>query len=85
MACDLHFKLIQDYKNVAGSRFPEWVFLDIDGKEVPGSKPLEAKDGCEIKHILGWSHIACSCPDHNQKFLLKDKNSGEPLKHIYYI
>ena len=83
-ACTNLFEVIQNHKKNAGSRFADWVYLDIHGNIVKGEQLMSAKDGCEIHQLLGVSHIICRCPEHNQRFLLKDSKSGEPLPRAYY-
>lgn len=82
MGCDIQWDIIQKFKKLPA--FDDWVFLDKEGNEVKGRQLKDAKDGCEIKKILGWSYPTCHCPEHNQRFVLMDEETGESLPWVYY-
>lgn len=83
MSCEIHRKTLQNIKDTAGDKFAEWKFLDINGNFVKGAE-LMGLDGCDIRRKLGWADIACTCPEHNQRFLLINENTDEPLADTYY-
>ncbi len=83
ISCEIHRKTIQNIKDGAGESFADWTFLDINGNIVKGSQ-LMGLDGCDIRRKLGWADIACTCPEHNQRFLVEDEETGKPLAGAYY-
>lgn len=83
ISCEIHRKTIQNIKEGAGEAFADWTFLDINGNPVKGSQ-LVGLDGCDIRRKLGWAEIACTCPEYNQRFLLVNENTEEPLADTYY-
>jgi len=83
MGCAIQQKTFERIREGAGANFADWNFAGINGKVVKGSE-LAGLDGCDIRRKLGWADISCKCPEHNQRFLLLDEDTGEPLNDAYY-
>ncbi len=81
--CKVFQNTIEKFSQTSsGLDFADRNFLDINGNFVKGSE-LMGLDGCEMRRKLGWSQ-ACNCPEHNQRFLLVDEDTGDPLANTYY-
>jgi len=81
--CEIHRNLVQRLKEGPPQMFDEWKFLDINGNFVKGSE-LMGLDGCDIRRKLGWADLSCTCPEYNQRFLLVDEDTDDPLPDIFY-
>ena len=81
--CVLFQNIIDKFSQTPnGIDFADRNFLDINGNFVKGAE-LVGLDGCEMRRKLGWSQ-ACNCPEHNQRFLLIDEDTSDPLCNTYY-
>jgi hypothetical protein len=85
-ACDLRYQIVQKFKEAGFHiKFNDAAcgLLDSNSKIVPWTELIKAKDGCEIHRMLGWDHV-CTCPEYNQRFLLVNENTEDPLADTYY-
>jgi hypothetical protein len=81
--CELFQNIMDKFSQTPnGIDFADRNFLHMDGHFVKGAE-LMGLDGCEMRRKLGWSQ-ACSCPEYNQRFMLVDEDTEEPITNFYY-